>query len=233
MKTCTKCKQEYPATNDYFCKDSAKADSLHSHCKICSKKNKAEYHAKLSPILKNIRKEKRDSYFVSDEYRFKLEQSKIKERERKRKWVEKNKEKITTQAKIYNSTKRYISPEKRKEYKRKYYLKMMSCPYKKAIHYYRVRINDVLNGRKLFKTNDIILFTREEFISHIESLFENGMNWDNHGEWHIDHVKPIASFDLTNKTELINCWSLSNLQPLWGIDNLIKGKKYYPIKSSS
>jgi hypothetical protein len=225
MKTCTKCKQDYPATNDYFCRDSTKSDFLHSHCKVCSKKNKVEYHAKISPILKSNRKEIRDLYLISDEYKCEIEQSKIKEKERRKRWVQKNKEKIHSYAKIYNSTKRVISPEKRKEYRLRAYLKMMSCPYKKAIHYYRVRINDVLNGRNIFKANDIILFTREEFVSHIESLFDEGMNWSNHGEWHIDHIKPIASFDLTDKIQLISCWSLSNLQPLWSRDNLVKGKK--------
>jgi len=61
--------------------------------------------------------------------------------------------------------------------------------------------------------------------SHIEALFEEGMTWDNYGEWHIDHIKPVSAFDFTLKTDLefIACWQLSNLQPLWAKDNLTKG----------
>lgn len=225
MKTCTKCKGVYPATIEYFCKDSTKIDSLHSHCKCCSKKSKAEYHAKISPELKRKRAEARSLYFSSEEYRAKHEESKIKDRDRKNRWSKNNRDKVNAAARIYNATKRTVSKEKSKEYKQREYVKLMSCPYKKAIHCYRVRINDVLNGRKSFKTGDVILFSREQFISHIESLFRDGMNWDNHGEWHIDHIKPVASFDLTIKEQVVKCWSLSNLQPLWRQENLMKGTK--------
>lgn len=233
MKTCTKCKEVYPATLEYFCKDSTKIDLLHSHCKCCSRKLKAEYHARISPELKRKRKDARDLYFSSEEYMAKKEESKRKDQERKRRWAENNRDKINASARIYNATKRSVSPEKSKEYKKRYYAKIMSCPYKKAIHYYRVRINDILNGGKLFKSGDVILFSREQFMSHMESLFSDGMNWDNHGEWHIDHIKPIASFDLTIKEQMIECWSLNNLQPLWRQENLIKGARSNYIVSTS
>jgi hypothetical protein len=50
------------------------------------------------------------------------------------------------------------------------------------------------------------------------------MTWDNHGEWHIDHIKPISSFNVYDDPSVVN--SLENLQPLWGIDNMIKSNKY-------
>lgn len=60
---------------------------------------------------------------------------------------------------------------------------------------------------------------------HIESLFTTGMTWQNHGRngWHIDHIKPISSFDI-NDLHLANHYT--NLQPLWAKDNLSKGCKY-------
>ena len=60
---------------------------------------------------------------------------------------------------------------------------------------------------------------------HIESLFLEGMSWDNHGEWHIDHIKPCASFDLTDSEQQKECFNYTNLQPLWAVDNLSKGDK--------
>jgi len=60
---------------------------------------------------------------------------------------------------------------------------------------------------------------------HLESQFEPGMNWDNRRAWHIDHIKPCASFDLTKPEEQAVCFYYTNLQPLWAIDNLKKGAK--------
>lgn len=64
-----------------------------------------------------------------------------------------------------------------------------------------------------------------ELMDHLESQFQEGMNWDNYGEWHIDHIKPLANYDLTNEEEFKEVVHYTNLQPLWAIDNLSKGKK--------
>lgn len=61
---------------------------------------------------------------------------------------------------------------------------------------------------------------------HLEDQFANGMSWDNYGEWHIDHIRPLASFDLTSEEELHKACHHSNLQPLWAIDNIMKGARY-------
>jgi hypothetical protein len=50
--------------------------------------------------------------------------------------------------------------------------------------------------------------------------------WDNHGDWHIDHIKPICAFDLSSEEEQKRCFHFTNLQPLWAEDNLSKGGKY-------
>jgi 5-methylcytosine-specific restriction endonuclease McrA len=52
------------------------------------------------------------------------------------------------------------------------------------------------------------------------------MNWKNYGEWHIDHIIPLAYFDLTIEEELIQAWYYTNLQPLWAEENLKKGAKH-------
>lgn len=59
----------------------------------------------------------------------------------------------------------------------------------------------------------------------IEHQFVDGMSWDNMGKWHMDHVKPCASFDLTNEVDILDCFNWKNLQPLWGKDNLVKSNK--------
>lgn len=64
----------------------------------------------------------------------------------------------------------------------------------------------------------------EDIKNHIESQFMEGMTWGNHGVrgWHIDHIKPCASFDLTDIEEQKKCFHFTNLQPLWAHDNLVK-----------
>jgi hypothetical protein len=63
-----------------------------------------------------------------------------------------------------------------------------------------------------------------EFKLYIEKLFESGMNWENWSlnGWHIDHIKPLSSFDLTNREQLLQACHYTNLQPLWAVDNLKK-----------
>lgn len=55
------------------------------------------------------------------------------------------------------------------------------------------------------------------FMEYISNQFIDGMNWDNYGKkgWHLDHIKPCNSFDLTNKEEQKQCFHYSNIQPLW------------------
>lgn len=60
----------------------------------------------------------------------------------------------------------------------------------------------------------------------LESKFKDGMTWKNHGEWHIDHIKPCASFNLLDEEEQKKCFHYTNLQPLWASENLSKGCKY-------
>ena len=63
----------------------------------------------------------------------------------------------------------------------------------------------------------------DEVKSHLENQFAEGMNWDNHGLWHIDHIIPLASAE--TEEGMIKLAHYSNLQPLWAVDNLRKGVK--------
>lgn len=71
--------------------------------------------------------------------------------------------------------------------------------------------------------------TVKECIEHIESLFTSGMNWENHGrgknKWHIDHITPLSSFDLTDREQFLRACHFTNLQPLWQTDNLKKSNR--------
>lgn len=65
----------------------------------------------------------------------------------------------------------------------------------------------------------------DEFKLYIENQFLPGMTWDNHGEWHFDHIQPLSKFDLSNKQEFLQAVNYLNIQPLWASDNISKGNK--------
>jgi hypothetical protein len=64
-----------------------------------------------------------------------------------------------------------------------------------------------------------------ELKTYLESKFQEGMDWANHGEWEVDHIKPLSKFDLTNRNQFLEACHYSNLQPLWFEANRIKGNK--------
>ena len=66
----------------------------------------------------------------------------------------------------------------------------------------------------------------EKLWEHLESKFQPGMTRENHGKWHIDHIRPCISFNLTDLEQQKICFHYTNLQPLWAEDNLKKGAKY-------
>lgn len=67
------------------------------------------------------------------------------------------------------------------------------------------------------------------FRQHLESLFTEGMSWDNWGygndKWNIDHIIPCSAFDLTKPEQQKQCFNYLNQQPMWQIDNFKKGNK--------
>ena len=60
-------------------------------------------------------------------------------------------------------------------------------------------------------------YTAEQLRARLESLFEPGMTWDNHGDWHVDHVRPVRSFEFETMDDpgFKACWALDNLAPRW------------------
>jgi len=89
----------------------------------------------------------------------------------------------------------------------------------------RIR-NALVRGSKA-STSEVLLGCKfKDFKLYIERLFKDGMNWNNYGQWHLDHIRPCISFDLTTLEGQQKCFHYSNLQPLWWQDNLSKGSKY-------
>jgi hypothetical protein len=120
--------------------------------------------------------------------------------------------------------------EKLKEQKRRYYQKKYHSDGDfRMMRNLRSRTFKALNGElKQDTTINLLGCSLDEFKLHLESLWQEGMNWDNYSYegWHIDHIRPCSSFDLLNIEEQKECFHFSNLQPLWAKDNLLKGSKW-------
>jgi hypothetical protein len=208
-KICSKCKISKSST-DFNSKKSSQ-DGLQAYCKDCKKEANKKY----------------------------LENKKIKNK----KWIQNNYEHLKEYKKNWNNANR----EKLKEYDKKYKnknidkVKQYHKEYSKNWNYekcnkdpifkLKVRLRTAIykslkkeNFVKCLSTTDIIGCSFEYFKEYIESLFLDGMNWNNYGSWHIDHIKPISL--ATTKEEIYQLNHYTNLQPLWALDNLKKYNKY-------
>lgn len=65
----------------------------------------------------------------------------------------------------------------------------------------------------------------DELKVYLEFQFQDGMSWENYGEWEIDHIVPLFKFDLTNSEQVKKACNFSNLQPLWKKDHYKKSQK--------
>lgn len=96
------------------------------------------------------------------------------------------------------------------------------------------RINYALRhgGSKSAKTCEMLGCSIEKLKDHLESQFAEGMTWENYGlnGWHVDHIRPCASFDLTLDEEQKKCFHYTNLQPMWAEDNIQKSSTYKGVK---
>jgi len=80
-------------------------------------------------------------------------------------------------------------------------------------------------GNKECSALGLIGCSTPELIRHIERQFNRGMSWDNYGEWEIDHIRPCASFDLTDTEEQKACFHFTNLRPIWRDANRSKSDR--------
>jgi hypothetical protein len=93
----------------------------------------------------------------------------------------------------------------------------------------RSRLSKILKrvgAMKPCRTEELLGCSWMEFKEYVESKFKRWMRWDNHGSaWHLDHVHPCASFDLTDERQVRMCFHFTNLQPIAAKANLRKGAR--------
>lgn len=95
----------------------------------------------------------------------------------------------------------------------------------------RTRLRDAFRSQQVQKRNQAKFFFGCDATSlrlHLESQFLPGMTWENRSEWHIDHIIPVAAFDLKDKRQCLACFHYTNLRPIWAADNRRKRDKVPP-----
>jgi hypothetical protein len=134
----------------------------------------------------------------------------------------KNRDKINQKVKKWREKNlKEILPKLRKKRKEKYDNDLNF----KLKHLLRSRINKIIKYNRNKSSIEILGCTINEFKKYIENNFKDGMTWDNYGYygWHIDHIIPISL--AKSDDELMKLCHFTNLQPLWGIENIKKSNK--------
>lgn len=208
MKICVKCKIEKDL-ND-FSNNKAKKDGKCVYCRSCYaivnkewRQNNPEKDKKIHDRwgknnIETVRKNRLRSYY-------------------------RHKDKMNKYARAYKK-------------KNKDILKIQSRDYVKKKYYSDInfRLKILLRGRlwKAITRNSkqssaltLLGCTIDELKVHLEKQFTKRMTWKNYGKWHIDHIKPCCSFDLTDFEQQKICFHYTNLQPLWAKDNIRKRGK--------
>ena len=229
---CKKCFGEYQKNNPN--RKEIEKKCREKNKEILNEKRKKRYYdnvEKTREYNRNLMKKRR----AENPEKYKEYSQSEKNKQYQKEYREKNKEKQKQYIKDYylknqNELKNYQKnyQKENKEIRNKRYKKDKEIPERKIKMILRSRFKAAI--KKDCKNSSIIKLLGcpiDEFKIYLESKFQGGMTWKNHGlkGWHIDHIIPCSAFDLTKEEEQKKCFHYSNLQPLWWEDNLKKGNK--------
>jgi hypothetical protein len=216
-KQCNTCKKT--KTCDSFNKDRVRKDGLDIECKECCKSSRRKNNVISdatqlktctqcfkSISISNFKTNKRykdGHYNVCNSCWRPREWTKEKQKLAEKKYCENNKEKLRNKWK-----KRGVKEDVRIKQR-------LTARIKSAFQYFGKRKSD--------KTYSYIGCSYSFLRKWFEFQFSDGITWENIGEWHIDHVKPCASFNFNNEDDINTCFNWKNLRPCWAKENIVKG----------
>lgn len=205
MKTCSKCNLSKEITEFY---------KTQPYCTACKKIFLKEWKAKNRQKVLDYAKDYNEKYY------------------------QENKEEIKTQTKVYYESNKVEVSKRNSLYKKRTKKKRNTRDKhrKQTDINFRLRGNlrsrlwaSIRNGAKVGSAIEDLGCSIDELKQHLEAKFQEDMNWTNwgnkEGQWSIDHIVPLSSFDLANREEFLKACHYTNLQPLWHVDNLIKSNK--------
>jgi len=200
-KACTKCAQVKPL--DRFHRHSRRKDGHFSTCAdCCNQERKAKYEG--SETQRNATARARAYYYANRQEILEKGRALCEQRrEKRRAYTQSRREAHAKQVRA----RRDANPALRLHHR-------MSQGLRKQLRL----------GKAWQSTASLLGYTASELAAHLERQFTKGMSWENMGEWHIDHIVPLASFNVTSgdDPEFRRAWALTNLRPLWAAENLRK-----------
>jgi hypothetical protein len=199
-------------TSDSWCRECATAKTkayAQANAEAISEKKKARRLADIERI-----REHKKSYWAANKERF---------QEKHRAYQSANRERVRAANNAYQKSNRVsINDRNRTRYQLE--------PQFRSSLLLRNRMNQALAQAGAIKSASLLKLLGTDkagLIAHLEAQFTEGMTWDNWARdgWHVDHIKPCASFDLTDPEQQKLCFHYTNLQPLWGEENLRKSDR--------
>ena len=208
-KICSRC--EIEKASQEFYPDKSKKSGLSSRCRKCVFEATTEWKQKNPDKCKDHLK----AHYIAHSTQVQTYH--------KKRYQEKKESILASNADWRKRNKQrhsYLSQRNKKK-------RMAEDPSVKIAEYQRVRIRRALMGIDKSQSTRQLLGCSAEFLrGHLQAQFQPGMTWENYGEWHVDHIRPCASFNLANPGHQQICFHYTNLQPLWAIDNLKKSDRY-------
>ena len=244
-KWCPKCSSV--KTVESFCKSNT-SDGLNGTCRDCTAKIRDSKRAKLNARAKEYYQENKEEKLKWAATYREVNAEKVKES--KKLYYENNREEVLEKNKTWRLNNLDAVKEKDRKYHQKNRIrrsqlskiwfqnnkesyntsKRNKYQNNENFHIWQIcrhlvrRAFFAIGTKKERSTREFLNYSAQELKEHIEKQFKEGMSWDNHGEWHIDHKIPISQ--ATTLEEGIKLSRLSNLQPLWAEENLKKKNKF-------
>lgn len=222
MKNCKKCEQLLPY-DEFEYRKRYRVDGTPA-CNVC----RSCYYKKRNEWLCGYRKENKEKIWQN------TKKWRLKNKEKSlgylRDWQQRNRDKTRKIATNYYYE-NYDAVRSRRRAAKYHLRRSENAILADAL---RARIRDALKNQGTIKSEKTLCLIgcSIDFLSrYIESKFAAGMSWNNHGMrgWHIDHIIPCNSFDLSDLNEQKKCFHYSNMQPLWAKDNLSKADKIISV----
>lgn len=242
LKTCPQCGTAKPASTEFFsyCKP---RKALVSWCKPCcaaarrqDRKSRPEHYA----AIEKRTYEKHRKIKLERQRQWRASRSETQKQKTREQWNAKR-ETYKANARRKRQQDPAHAAALRKKALERYYAnreailtankaRWASAPRQKRLRtYIGAAISHSLQGRTKGGKGwqEILGYSADELRRHLERQFLPGMNWENYGQWHIDHILPVASFSFTSPDDddFKACWAITNLRPLWAKDNIRKSDK--------
>jgi hypothetical protein len=204
-------------------------------CNPNTQKRVKDYNIKIQPYIHNRYLENRKIFLTNakkfydnkkDFYKQQYQNNRDIFKQKSKNYRLKNIDRITKKCRLYYQKNRKLCIERNQTYIKN---RLKVDPLYRLITKMRTRTGLGLKGYyKCAHTEQLLGCSFEKLKIYLESKFLPGMTWQNHTiyGWHVDHIKPLASFNLSKPEEQYKAFNYNNLQPLWGIDNLVKSSIY-------